>query len=292
MAQTVYWLDVDGNWTNTANWSTGVVPGNGDTVYILGGIQNIATNLNQSAVTVASLIIGMGFTGMIGTSSTYLQIGATNWTIGVPQSGGASATGSGRIKIDFGTAQFAGTILGTSNNSADAGLEPVRIKGSNASNTLVMQAQGGKAGVGTTSPTETATISEANISAGTLNYGFGVTWTTANVSAQGTFTSQSGAGTTLTTSPGATATVNGTGVITTANMGGATYLNNRSAGSVATTVNLYPTGTADFSQNSATGTIGTLNHYKGGTWNTNPAKPNHITATTYTRVNGGSLVLN
>jgi hypothetical protein len=287
----IYWLDVDGNFTNTANWSGGAAPANGDTVYILSGSQNIATNLNQSAVTLANLVIGMGFTGTIGTSSAYLQINSTLWSVGVPAQTG-SPTGSGRIKLDFGSAQFTGIVYNTSVANTDSYLEPLRIKGTHASNKLTVLS--GLVGVGTTLATETSTINQADVDGGKLQYGFGVTWVTVNVAAQATFFSQSGGGTSavLTTAPSSTATVNGSTKIVTINAGGTTNINMRpGAGDVATTINLYATGTIDFTGNPATGTIGTLNHYKGGTWNNSPAAPNHITATSLSKVNGGSIVL-
>lgn len=288
---TRYWLDANGDWNNTANWSGATVPITGDTVYILSGSQNIATNLNQSSVALANLVIGMGFTGTIGTSSAYLQISATKWTIGAPQSGNAAAVGSGRIKIDFGSNAYSGIVLGVSNTTSDIGYEAVRILGSNAGNVLVMEAAGGTVGVGTTLATETANVSEADVSAGTLNYGYGVTAGTVNVSANATFNTNS-VPTTVTVAAGGTATIGGLGEVTTANSGGTMYLNNRPAsGSMAGTVNIYYGGTVDFSKNSVAATVDTLNHYKGGTLNVNPAKPGAITFTTRNLINGGTLVL-
>lgn len=287
-----YWLDIDGNWGNTANWSLAAVPVNGDDVYILSGAQNIASGLAQSAVTLSSLTIGMGFTGTIGTTSAYLAIGATNWTIGVPQNSATSATGSGRIKIDFGAVQYTGLVLGTSSSTTDTGLEPVRIKGSHASNKISVT--GGRVGVGTTTAAETATVLQADVGGGVLNFGYGVTWTTVNISQGGTFLTQSAGGTTLTTSPGATTTVyglTGSSGITTVNAGGTTNLNHRpGSGNVVGTLNLYATGTADFSGNPGSGTLGTFNHYKGGVLKTAPSNPNHITGT-ITRIGGGTLTL-
>ena len=282
-------MDVSSDWGNTANWSTGSIPTTGDTVYILAGSQNITASLDQHLVTLANLVIGVGFTGTIGTTSAYLQIGATTWTVGAPINSGVSSNGSGRIKIDFGTVQYTGTVLATSQGTADPGLEPVRIKGSNASNKLYVIS--GRVGVGTTLATETATISEADVSGGTLNFGYGVTWATVNVSQGGTFLSQSGGGTTLTTATGSTATVNGSAKVTTVNAGGSTYLNQRpAAGNVVDTLNLFNGGTVDFTGNPGSGTIGTFNFYKGGSYKTSPANPNHITGT-ITRINGGSLAL-
>src|SRR6185437_13069021 len=112
-----------------------------------------------------SLTISQTFTGTIGTASTsgtfgYWKIGATTWTIGTPSGDGIAAIGSGRIKVNFGSAVFAGTVLATG-SSIDPGAEPVRVKGSNASNKLFVL--GGRVGVATNLPGETATLAEVDV---------------------------------------------------------------------------------------------------------------------------------
>src|SRR5579884_3550390 len=115
------------NWTKS-DGTTGTAPGNGDDVTIaaIPGVQlaSIAA-ADMSAVTLNSLTISQTFTGTIGTTSTsgtfgYWKIGATSWTIGAPSADGVAYGGSGRIKLDFGSAAFTGTILATG-ASADGG---------------------------------------------------------------------------------------------------------------------------------------------------------------------------
>ncbi len=76
----VYWLDVDTNWTNTANWSGGAVPVDDDDIYILNGTKAITGNVDQSGVsgsdTPKSLTIGRGFKGSIGTPASPLKFAA------------------------------------------------------------------------------------------------------------------------------------------------------------------------------------------------------------------------
>lgn len=285
----IYFLNASPDWNNTGNWSTGSVPVTGDTVYILAGTQNVTTNLNQSTVTLAALYIGMGFTGTLGTISANLQIGATLCYIGVPVTGPTPGLGSGRIKIDFGSVQMTTLVYGTSNNSTDAGLEPVRLIGSDASNFISVI--GGTVGIATTNPTDTATILTGDVTGGTLNYGFGVTWTTANVSTGGTFNAAV-AGTTLTVGQGGTATINGAVALTTANVSGTAYLNQRPGSGGITTLNVYGGGTANFTQEPAPTTVATLNLYAGGTLACSPAVPNHVTITTFNRLGGGTISLN
>src|SRR6185312_3492007 len=108
------------NWTKS-DGTTGTAPGNGDDVTIAAipgvSLASIAA-ADMSAVTLNSLTVSQTFTGTIGTASTsgtfgYWKIGATTWTIGTPSGDGIAAIGSGRIKINFGSAVFAGTVLAT-----------------------------------------------------------------------------------------------------------------------------------------------------------------------------------
>lgn len=71
------WLDVDGNYNNTANWSGGAVPVANDVVRFLKGTMNINTNLNQVAVAPDDVIIGPQFAGIVGSPTNPLIYGAT-----------------------------------------------------------------------------------------------------------------------------------------------------------------------------------------------------------------------
>jgi hypothetical protein len=288
--------------TNGANWTksdgtTGTAPGNGDdlTIAAIPGVAlaSIAA-ADMSSVTLDSLTISQTFTGTIGTTAAsgtfgYWKIGATTWTIGTPSNDGVAAAGSGRIKIDFGAAAFTGTVLATG-ASGDSGQQPLRIKGSNAGNKLYVL--GGRVGVATNMAGETSTISEMDVSGSNAvcTLGPGVTWTNGNVAAGGTLTTNSGSSGTLSVSSGSTATTQGTGAIATVNAGGTTVLNHRPAsGNAITTLNLYPTGSADFSQVPSAVTVGTLNHHKGGALGANAATPGHLTVTSRNLVNCGTL---
>lgn len=285
------------NWTKS-DGTTGTAPGNGDDVYIAAVAGAAPANVgaaDMSSVTLNSLTISQTFTGTIGTAATasslfgYWKIGATTWTIGTPSADGTAFGGAGRIKLDFGSAAFSGTALATG-ASADLGLEPVRIKGSNAANRLAVL--GGRVGVATGLPGETATLSEIDVVGSTAiaNLGAGVTWSAANVSAGGTLTTNSGSSGALSVSSGSTATSQGAAAIATVNAGGSLFLNHRPAsGAAVTTLNLYPTGTADFSQNPAAATVSTLNHHKGAALAANSSNPGHLTVTTRNLINCGTL---
>jgi hypothetical protein len=286
-----------------ANWqksdgTTGAVPGNGDDVTIAAVAGLALANIgaaNMSSITLNSLTISQGFTGTIGTSNLtsptfgYWQIGATTWTIGKPSADGTAFGGAGRIKLDFGSATFTGTVINTG-TSIDAGCEPLRIKGTSASNSLFVL--GGRVGVATTMPGESATLAAIDVVGSTAiaNLGPGVTWSAANVSSGGTLSLNSGSSGTLNVASGSTASASGSAAIATINAGGTVICNHRpSSGAAIATLNLYPTGTADFSQNPAAVTVTTLNHEKGGVLTANPANPGHLMVTTRNLINCGTL---
>jgi hypothetical protein len=284
------------NWTKS-DGTTGAAPTSGDDVFIQAipgvALASIAA-ADMSAVTLNSLTISQTFTGTIGTTSSsgtfgYWKIGATTWTVGTASPDGAAFGGSGRIKLDFGSAAFAGTVLATG-TSIDGGAEPLRIKGSNSANKLYVL--GGRAGIATNLPGETATLAEIDLSGSSAvcNFGSGVTWTTANVSTGASLTTNSGSTGALSVSSGAKVLTQGVGAIATINAGGNAALNHRpTSGAAVTTLNVLPTGTADFSQNPSPVTLTTLNHHKGGTLSANAANPGHLTITNRTLVNCGTL---
>lgn len=277
------WLDTSNDWTAGANWSLGSAPVTGDDVYILNGSQNITSNISgHSAVKLNSLTVGMGFTGTIGSVSgnTHNALviglqGSFNVTIGQPTQDGSAGAGSQRLIFDFGSDHMNLIGLGTANGSLDAGFAPCRIKGSSASNNANILA--GRYGIGTVTG-DTATLTTANVTGGVLIYGSGVTFTTVNVSGSGSWAGYA-TGTTLSVTAGATAVSYGVGKWTTVNVGGNVTLYNRdgtSTNGIATTANVYGTGTLDLSGNPASGTITTTNIYKGGIVKRNGNLPNNV----------------
>ena len=300
---TYYWSSTSStDPTNGANWTksdgtTGTAPGNGDDVTIAAlpgvALASIA-DADMSSITLNSLTISQTFAGTIGTIASsgdfgYWKIGATTWTIGTPSGDGSVAIGSGRIKLDFGTSVFAGIVLATG-TSVDQGSEPVRIKGSNSGNKLYVL--GGRVGVATNLPGESATLAEVDVTGSTAvcNLGPGASWNNANVSAGGTLSLNSGSSGTLSISSGSTVTTRGSAAISTIDCGGTAYLNHRpSSGAAIATLNLYPTGTADFSQVPSSVTVTTLNQQNGGVLSANPANPGHLVVTTRNLVNCGTI---
>jgi hypothetical protein len=128
-------------WSVPANWSTGAVPVSGDDVIVQNSANPILYGLDQSSVTLSSLLVDQSFTGTIGLPRTaaggaveyrqqYLKIGATSIIIGRGE-----GAGSGRIKIDTLAVQTALSIL-NSGTPAEVGVRSVLWKGTHASNVV------------------------------------------------------------------------------------------------------------------------------------------------------------
>lgn len=123
------------DWKTASNWSTGSVPVSSDDVDIQSGTSAILYGLDQSAVALGTLRIGMGMRGYIGTADADLRIGATTFEYGASR-GVTTDAGSGRVRINFGTSNVAVTILNTAGSGADNGLPPVRLRINHASATV------------------------------------------------------------------------------------------------------------------------------------------------------------
>lgn len=73
---TVTWLDVDGNINNTANYSSGAKPSNGDTFNVPSGNKTVTTNpTGLGAINLADALIGVNFTGQWGSVSAPITFG-------------------------------------------------------------------------------------------------------------------------------------------------------------------------------------------------------------------------
>jgi hypothetical protein len=164
------------HWDNTANWSTGAVPVTGDDVIIDRPI-SILYGLGQSAVTLSSLTITPRFDGSCSLGlpvrspygyeefrATELAIGATTVTI---------TSGSGLIKINFGSVQMATTVYATG-SSTDSGRQACQLRGTHASNVLNVIGTGTSntaAYVSFAENGETATVATVRQDLGTLVIG-------------------------------------------------------------------------------------------------------------------------
>lgn len=267
MANPLWAATANGAWSTAGNWDPSGVPANSDNVYMRSNAFSVTSGFAQSAVTLALLEIERSFTGDIGTSTLAdeLAIGATLWNIG-RHVGSGSPAGSDRIKINFGSVQFTGAVYATASSSADANLECVRIRGTNASNALTVY--GGIVGVATNDPDDTATLATMSQFGGFVHLAGGCTLTTLNLDGSDSSLIVRSAFTTLNQNNG-TATIYGsgarttmsqkggivndygTGTVTTANIFEGAIFRKWSAAATITTANIY--GTLDLSQ--ATGAV-------------------------------------
>lgn len=274
---TKLWIGTDsgneGDWSVAANWSPSGVPTNSDDVYLENTSQSVTSGFSQSAVTLASLNIGQSFTGEIGTATGELAISATLLRIGY-HNGQGTPSGSNRIKLNLGSVQSEIIITNTSVSSTDTYLEPVRIKGTHASNTI--QVLGGTVGVATTDASEAATISEASVLGNNarLHLPAGVTLTTLNVAAG---TCSVGCAATTIEQTGGSLTTYGEGAITTVNVdSGRAALN--SDGTI-TTLRVGSAGSVDMSGDARAKTVTNCEVYGGGGLDINNGNPQSITLT-------------
>lgn len=157
---TKIWVGTTDDWNVAGNWSPAGVPVNADDVYIENSTQDIASTLDQSAVTLDSLNIAQSFTGKIGTTSAYLQIGATIVRIGYHY-GPASPAGSGRLKIDLGAAAAAVTVYNTGSTPTETNKPCVRLLANHANTTI--EVRKGKVGIAFDTG-ETTTIASCTVS--------------------------------------------------------------------------------------------------------------------------------
>lgn len=206
-----------GSLATAGNWLAATTPVTNDSAFFVNNTFSATSGLDQSAVTLAVLDIEQSFTGELGTSSAYAQYGATILNVG-RNTGLGSPSGSARLKLDLGSVQSAINIFGTASSSTDTYLEPLRIKGTHASN--VARVYAGTVGFGTTLASEVFTLATLDLLGGTVNLGVGGTLTTINV--DGGNLKLRNACTTLTMISGSSINY-GTGAITTVNLLGGTH---------------------------------------------------------------------
>jgi hypothetical protein len=271
----------------------------GDTVVITGSgggdYDGTFTLLTASGTTFTYTVAGTPTTPATGTilcrKNDYLIQPATLVSIGAAGNNtGTPANGSGRFKLNTGTAQATVTVYQTSQSAADTNFEPVRLLGSHASNTLNML--GGLVGLATTTVAETATFATINQTGGTLNGGIGLTWSAVTQSG-GTLKLNSGAASgTVTNSRGATTYLAGAGTIANLNIGGTCYLDIRKATSgdtITGAVTLYDGAVLYMTGNPSDVSFASLVVYGNATIVANPANPGHVSWSSITRNAGSTL---
>lgn len=133
MPTTLKWIGTStpGDPGVAANYSPAQVPITGDTLIVENTAQGITANLAVlAAVRLALLVIRKSFTGEIGSSAAYWEVGAARVEIG-EHFGQGNPAGSPRMKIDF--PYFTGqdgpaiTVHDSATTSTDTYLQPIRL---------------------------------------------------------------------------------------------------------------------------------------------------------------------
>lgn len=253
------WIGTTTAFATATNWSASTAPITGDTAIFDQTSIGPMAGSDQSAITLAQLTIKstVPTTSYVGSATTELKIGATLWRIGDAALGPIAGSFPLRVTLDTGTAASSGVVVGTSSSTVDTGQEPVRIKGVNAANTIIVQA--GLVGIATNAATDVATYSEIDVLGGQANIGSGVTLTTVKQTAG--IANIFCAVTTLRQIAG-TLTTSGSGAVTTAYAGGTSTYN--STGTI-TTLEVPGGGVADFNQDFQAKTVTTIKLFKGAT---------------------------
>lgn len=245
------------DWSDSASWNPSGAPASTDIVNILQGNADINAGLAQSAVALAAMNVGPGFSGTIADSSgNPLQIG---FATGAPVTINSQ---SSTIVLDIGTTQPAVLVLGTGSPQATSlGSEAFRMRGGGAATTLSVTQQNGNngsgnqissVGVATDTGGLTATLATISVAAGTVNVASGVTLTNA-FQTGGLLTLYCGAAVAAQTNVGGQLITFGTAKITAITVLQAATLNHRPASGTDAFENMYigSNATVDFSQDPA-----------------------------------------
>ncbi len=301
------------DWTTAANWSTGTIPVNSDDVVISDNSVNICWGFSQSAVGLDSLKIEKTYTGRIGLRSTefattadgdtystvtkyeyrdtYLAIGTDVADIGV-FNGTGSPNGSGRIKINFGTASAQITIHDTASNATETGLCACRILANHTGTDIFIRSAPGGFGVAVDAPDETSTIGDCNISATDAStrviLSAGVTITNwLQEGGDNMFAAPDNSSLNLVTVHGGTLQTDGAIRVNTGYLYGGEWIVNHTGGTNNTfaTVHHYG-GTLDFSQSLTEKTMSTYAVYPGASLKRSDA----LTIVTHTITDGVDTV--
>jgi len=272
------------DWTTVQNWSDQTLPVDGDTVIFKDSSISVAWGLDQSGIQPALLRIDQTYTGRIGLPrdqfardadgtnllsthneyrEQYLKIGPVLCELG--QSFTAqTASGSGRLKLNFGTDACTCVIFNSATSPTDSGQTAIQILADdNATDIFVRSAPGGVGvaiGPGETSTIRLISISDTS-SASKVYAGPGTTLTTW-AQKGGTNLLSPAATVTTTTVEGGTLTIEGTQVLTTLNVYGGT-VNSNTTGTIGT-VNLDGSSAViDFQQSNQPRTVTTFNAKRG-----------------------------
>ena len=178
MVSSIYWVGgltgFEGKFDADLNWSGGTAPAAGDTIYLTGN-QNITDGLDSSGIDVDKFIVQRSFTGTIGSKGSPLRIGITD------TSGIIEFSGTGEAHLDVGGSAVNMTVHTT--GGAAIGSYGLTIKGTGIA---TLSVKGGKVGIATDVPADSATITTLRCMGGHTTVGAGTTVTNIDVGNGGT----------------------------------------------------------------------------------------------------------
>lgn len=128
----------------TSNWSTGALPGAGDTIFIRNSSVSILYGLTAITGTLTAVVIDASYTGSIGLPETniagYPEYRTKDWTIDVSSLvvGIGEGLGMRQCRINTGSVATAVQVYKTA-SSGIGGIPALLLSGSNAANTLEVQ---------------------------------------------------------------------------------------------------------------------------------------------------------
>lgn len=162
------WISTSsGDFTSASNWSTGVAPANGDTLYFnSSGTASVTSNLGSTLTTI-TCIIDQSYPGSIGTISgstfTYLTFDGGTIFIGQRAGGPGSQSGSPQIMIgNTGATAMTLNVFDSGSSSLNGVYPPILFKGL----ALTLNQSGGNAGIAAHAGA-TATLAAGRISRNT-----------------------------------------------------------------------------------------------------------------------------
>lgn len=249
-------------WGTSGNWASTSAPAtSGDSAqFDFNAVGGVAGS-DQSATTLTALTIASTFQAFnFGDLATPLKVKAATAFIG-GASGGQKGTFTKRINWDASTVATTIVVYGTASAaaSADAGLEPVRIKGVNSSNAISIYQ--GVVGIATNALGDVATFGTISVlgTQAQVNVASGVTLTTLEMQTGGTANMYCGAASVL--NDAGTLSTYGSGAITTKlNVSGIANLN--SSGTI-TLLNGLNGGSINLLGDARPKTVTNCNLYKG-----------------------------
>lgn len=251
------------DWNCAANWSTGSVPANDDSIFFNGNGGNDAIyGLVQSGVTPANLYIDFSFGYSIGTTSAPLNLAGITGVVRIGEPSGDGSTGGGSPLINLKIGGAFVVQMKNSRTTGTSGLCPVNIAG--GTGTSIYQ-NGGILGYCMALPGDTGTLTVADVtSRATLKVGSGAVWsgTITNTSAN-VFTYGGGSSATL-SHTGGNSTAAGTAKIAAVTAyAGTVKLNNRPGSGNAVDTLTVSGATVEWKENPAAFTGGTLSYGSG-----------------------------